>query len=80
MAPAQVGQRLELRLDLLEPARLRLERGQERLQVGRGLAQLQLRLPERVAGRGELGREPLERCDRPLGGADEVARAVSVLG
>ena len=69
------------RLDLLEPARLGLERVEERAQVGRRLAQRELRRRGASSpARCELGREALERRDGPLGGRDEVGRALSVVG
>ena len=71
--------RLELAFDLLEPPGLGLERGEERAQVGRGLAQLQLGLPQRLARGCELGREPLERRDGALGERDEVGRALALV-
>ena len=37
-------------------------------------------MPQRIAGRGELGREPLERRDRALGGGDQVGRALALVG
>src|SRR5439155_13896906 len=40
--PLQVGDVVELGLDVLEPPRLRLERREERREVARGLAQAQL--------------------------------------
>ena len=70
---------VQLGLDLLEPPRLGLERGQKRAQVRGGLAQLQLGLAQRLAGRRELGREALDRRDRALGRRDEVGRALAVL-
>ena len=71
---ASVGDALEPGLDLLEPARLGAERGEERAQLGRGLAQPQLDVAQLVAGARELGRERLERRDRPLGRARPAPR------
>jgi len=77
---AQVGELVQLRLDLLQPPGLRLEREQERPQVRCRLAQLELGLPQDVARRGELRGEALDRRDRPLRGRDEIGGAVAVLG
>ena len=80
VAALRVGDPVELGLDRLHAIRLGLERREERPQVGRRLAQRELGRAQRLAGRGELRREPLERRDRALGRADEVGRAVVVLG
>ncbi len=80
IAPPQLGQAVELRLDLLEPTRIGLDRGEEAAQLRCGLAQLQLCLPERVPDARELGSEPLERCDCSLGRRHEVGRTVAVVG
>jgi hypothetical protein len=52
--------------DLLEPARLRAERREERAQLRSGLAQPELDVAQLVAGARELGRERLDRRYRPL--------------
>ncbi len=70
---------VERRLDLLEPPGLGLQRCQEGVQLVNDLAQGELGLSQRRAGRGELGRQLLERCDEPLGRRDPVGRAVAVV-
>src|SRR5205823_14660789 len=54
-----VGDPVELRLDLLEPPRLGLERRGEGGEVARALAQADLDVAELLRGAGELRREPL---------------------
>ena len=50
------------------------------MQLGRDLAQAQLGVAQLVAGALELGREPLQRRDRPLGEPDEPGGALAVVG
>ena len=50
------------------------------MQLRGRLAQAQLDVAQFVAGALELGREPLERCDRTLGERDETGRAVALVG
>jgi hypothetical protein len=68
----EVGEAVELRLDMLEPPRLSLERVEEAAQVGRGLAQLELRRAQRIARARQLWCQPLQRCDGPFGRRDEI--------
>src|SRR5206468_10287924 len=79
VAAAEIRELLELALDDLQAARLRLEGCQERAQVRGRLAELQLALPKRVSGRRKLGREALERRDGAFRGRDEIARTAAVL-
>ena len=65
-ASLRVGDAVELLLDLLEPARLRLERRQEAAELARGLAKPELDVAQLVAGARQLRREALERCHRSL--------------
>ena len=60
VAPSHVGDAVEFALDVLEPVWLGLERCEEGVQVGGGLAQAQLDVAELVAGAFELGGEPFE--------------------
>ena len=78
--PLRVRDPVEPGLELLEPSRLRLERGEKRVQVGGRLAQPQLDVAQLVADALELRREPLERRHGPLGESDETGRAVAVVG
>ncbi len=78
--PLRVGDPVEPGLQLLEAARLRLERGEECVQVGRDLAQPQLGVAQLVAGALELRREPLQRRHRPLGEPDEPGGSLAVVG
>ena len=71
---------VEACLQLFQPSRLGLERRKERAQLGRGLAQAELDVAQLVAGALELGRQPLERSDGPLGDRDQTGRALSLLG
>ena len=50
------------------------------MEVGRRLAQAKLDIAKLVAGSLQLGREPLERSDRPLRERDEVGGPVAVVG
>ena len=75
-----VGDPVEARLDLLEAAGLGLERGEEGPEAARRLAQAQLGVAQLVAGALELRRDPLERRDRPLGGAGEACGPFAVVG
>ena len=77
--PLCVGEPVERRLELIEPARLRLERGKEGMEVRGRLAQAQLHVPELVAGALELGRETLERRHGPLGDRGEPCGSRSVV-
>ena len=79
-ASPRVGDALKPALDLLQPARLRAERGEERAQLRRRLAEPELDVTQLVAGARELGRERLERRDRALGARREGRGAVAVLG
>ena len=56
---------------MLDAVRLGLERGEEAAQVGAELAQPQLELTQLLARARELGREPLERRERALGGGGQ---------
>ncbi len=71
---------VELGLELFEPARFRLERRQEGVEIRGGLAQAKLGVPQLVAGALQLGREPLERRDRPLRERDEPGRSLAFVG
>ena len=71
-AALRLGDPVEPGLELLEPARLRFERGQEGVEIGRGLAQPELDVAQLVAGALQLRREPLERRDRAFRERDEV--------
>jgi len=51
---------------VLESSRLRFQSCQEGAQLGRRLAEPDSRFAELTACLGELGRDPLERRDRPL--------------
>ena len=64
---------------MLEPVRLGLQRGEERAQVGADLAQPQLDVAQLLTRTGELGREPLERGERALGGGREPGRALALV-
>ncbi len=75
----RLGDPVEPGLELLQPARLRLERGEERAQLGCGLAQAELDVAQVVAGALELGREPFERRDGPLGERDEPGCALALV-
>ena len=75
----RLGDPVELGLELLQPARLRLERGEEGVEIGRGLAQPELDVAQLVAGPLQLGREPLEGRHRALCKRDEVRCAVAVV-
>src|SRR5262249_59183419 len=55
---------VELGLELLEPAGLRFERGQEGMEVGSGLTQAELDVAELVPGALQLGGEAFERRNR----------------
>ena len=79
-AAARVRDPLQLALDVLEPVGLGLERGEEGAQVGADLAQAQLEVAQLLAGSRELGREPLERRQRALGGGREPGRALALVG
>ena len=50
------------------------------MELRRGLAQTQLDVAQLVAGALELGREPLERRDRPLCDAGQAGSALALLG
>ena len=75
----RLGDPVELGLDLLEPVGLGLERGEKGAELGGCLAQPQLDVAQLVPGTLELGGEPLERRDRPLGQSDEARRALALL-
>ena len=75
----RLGDSVQPGLELLQPARLRLERGEKRAQLGCGLAQPELDIAQLVARPLQLRREALERRDRPLGERDETGRAFAVL-
>src|SRR5262249_18446104 len=77
--PLGIGDPLELRLDLLEPAGLGAKRRQERPQLRRGLAQAQLDVAQLVAGPRELGREALEWSNLPFGMGCETGGALALL-
>ncbi len=79
IAAAQVGEPVELRLDGVEPARLRLERVEERTQVGRDLTQGELGRAKRLAGSGELGCQALERSELALGQTGKVRGGPAVV-
>ena len=79
VAPLQVGEGLELFFELLEPAGLRLERGEKCVQIRCGLTQLQAGLAQRLSGGLQLRREPLDGCDGTLGERDEVRRALALV-
>ena len=66
-APPRVGDPVELGLDLLEPARVGLERRQERTQRARRLAQPQLGVAQLVGRLLELRGEPLDGRECALG-------------
>ena len=78
-APPRVRDPLQLPLDVLEPVGLGLQRGEERAQVGADLAQAQLDVAQLLTGTRELGREPLERGERALGGGREPGRALALV-
>ena len=80
VAALRVGDAVELGLHRLDTVGLGLERGEEAVQVGRRLAQLELRRAQRLARRGKLRREPFERRDGALGSGDEIGSAVAVVG
>ena len=79
-AAPQVGEPLELALDLLEPVGLGLEREQERPQLARRLAQPQLDIAQLASRARELGREVLERRDRALRSGRQAGGALALLG
>ena len=79
-APLRVGDALELRLDVLDPIRVGFEREQEGPQVGAELPQAQLQVAQLLTRACELGRDSLERRNRPLGDSGQRRRAVAVLG
>jgi hypothetical protein len=64
---------------VLEAIGLGLERGEEAAQVGAQLSQAQLDVAELRSRLRELGRQPLERRERPLGGGGERRGARPVL-
>ena len=77
---ARIGDPLELALDLLDPVRLGFERGEEPAQVGAQLPEPQLDVAELLARAGQLRCEPLERCQRALGGRRQRSGPLAVLG
>ncbi len=79
VAPAEARDPVECALDLLHPARLGLERVEEPGEIDRDVAQRELGGAERLAGGCQLGRDALDRRDRPLGGGDKVGGAVSLV-
>ena len=66
-------------LDLLEPARIGLERIQEAAECRGDLTERVLRRTKRLTGSGQLGGEMLDRGDRPLGRRDEVGPGLLLL-
>ena len=79
VAPFQVGEPVELRLDLLQASRIGLERREEAPQLRRGLPEHELGLPQGIACRGELRRQPLERRNGPLGSRHEIGGSRTVV-
>ncbi len=79
-AATKIGEPFELGLDLLDPARLRLEGVQEPAQLGAYLPDCQLGPPESLSGGSELGGEMLERRDPALGRRDQVGAAFVLVG
>src|SRR5437764_7423176 len=79
-AALEVGDPVELGLDVLEAPRLGVERREERREVARGLAEPELDVAELVRGALQLGREALERGERALGVSGERRRSLAVLG
>ena len=77
--PPCLDDAVELRLDLLEPVGLGLERRQEGAQLGSGLAQSQLDVTQLVAGPLELRGEALQRRERALGQRDQAGGALAVV-
>ena len=76
----RLGDPVEPGLDLVATARLRLERAEEGVQVGRRLAKPQLGVAQLVARLLQLRCQPLERRHCPLGDPDEPCGAVALLG
>ena len=79
-APLRLGDAVELRLDLLQPPRLGLERGGERSEVARRLAEPDLDVAELLRRLGELRGEPLHLAEGALRVRDEGCRALAILG
>ena len=79
-APLRGGDPVELRLDLLEPPRLGLERGGEGREVACALTQAELDVAELLRGARELRSEPLHLGEGALRVRDERRGAVAVLG
>ncbi len=77
--PLRLRDPVELGLELLEAARLGFERREKGVQIGGGLAQAELDVPQLVPRLLELGREPLERRDRPLREPDEAGGSFALL-
>src|SRR5262249_56519027 len=79
-APFGRGDRVELGLELVETAGLRLEGGEKGMEIGCGLAQAELDVAQLVARALQLGREPLERRDRALRQRDEIGGSLALVG
>ena len=79
VAALRIRDPVELRLDLLEPPRLGLERGEEGGEVARRLAEAEGDVAELLGGALELRRERRGRSQRPLRVGGKRCRAVAVL-
>src|SRR5439155_11001297 len=79
-AALRVRDPFELRLDLLEPRRIGLERGEEGPQRARRLAEPKLRVAKLRRCLSELRREPFDRGKHAFGGGDEPRGALALLG
>src|SRR5262249_53626505 len=66
-------------LELLEPPGFGLERGEEGVEIGRGLAEAQLDVTQLVARTLELRRKALERRHRAFRQRDETGCAFAVV-
>ena len=79
-AATQVGEALQLALDLLEPVRLGFERKQERTQLAGRLAKSQLDVAELASRARQLRSEMLERRQSAFRSRRQPGRSLALLG